>query len=441
MIPPSGDGMYQQFLTDAKIVNPNVRLIGLTATPYRMTTGTICSPAPEGLLNHVCYEVGVRELIVQGYLCPLKSKAGRRKADTSGLHLRGGEFIAGEVEALMDEDGLVRSACREIVDQTEDRNSVLIFAAGVDHALHIQKVLGEMGHECGFVCGETLPFERTQTLERFKDGSLKYLVNVNVLTTGFDAPNIDAVALLRPTNSPGLYYQMVGRGFRLHPSKENCLVLDFGGNILRHGPVDALQVEDRSPGNGEAPAKECPQCNAVIHAAYSVCPECGYEFPPPQREQHEREASSAGILSGEVTETEHSVQDVYFSVHTKRGAPDDHPRSMRVDYRVGFNDHHSEWVCFEHTGYARDKAEAWWRARSNDPVPDTAGEAVAMCEAGNIAPTSGITVRSVTGEKFDRIIDYQLGPIPPRLDGSDEREPDLVRIDDPVAIPDDEIPF
>src|SRR5690606_38064539 len=223
--------------------------------------------------------------------CPLKSKAGRRKADTSGLRTsggRGGEFIAGEVEALMDDDNLVRSACREIVDQTADRNSVLIFAAGVDHALHIQKVLEEMGRECGFVCGETLPFERTQTLDRFKSGDLKYLVNVNVLTTGFDAPNIDAVALLRPTNSPGLYYQMVGRGLRLHPSKESCLVLDFGGNILRHGPVDALQVEDRSPGNGEAPAKECPQCNAVIHAAYSVGPECGYEFPPPQREQHER---------------------------------------------------------------------------------------------------------------------------------------------------------
>src|SRR5690606_5321356 len=92
MLPPDGEGMYRTFLSEARIVNPNVRLIGLTATPYRMTTGMICGP--ENLLNHVCYEVGVRELIVQGYLCPLKTKAGRRKVDTSGLHLRGGEFIA-----------------------------------------------------------------------------------------------------------------------------------------------------------------------------------------------------------------------------------------------------------------------------------------------------------------------------------------------------------
>jgi len=437
LIPPSGEGMYRQFLAEAKIVNPNVRLIGLTATPYRMSTGMICGP--ENLLNHVCYEVGVKELIVQGYICPLRSKAGKIKADTSNLHIRGGEFIAGEVEQLMDDDSLVRSACREIIEHSADRHSVLIFASGVKHAQHVQRILGELSHECGFVCGETLPFERAETLQRFKDGDLKYLVNVNVLTTGFDAPNIDCVAMLRPTNSPGLYYQMVGRGFRLHPGKDNCLVLDFGGNILRHGPVDDLQIKEPGQGNGEAPAKECPECNAVIHAAYATCPECGYEFPPPQREQHDSQASTAGILSGEVTETEYDVQDVYFSVHVKRDAPEDHPRSMRVDYRVGFNDYRSEWVCFEHNGYARAKAEAWWRARSNEPVPDTAEQAVDICEAGGIAETKAITVRSVTGEKYDRITDYQLGPIPPRLDGSDER--DDGNLPDYEWIEDDEIPF
>jgi len=436
MLPPDGEGMYRTFLADAKVVNPNIRLIGLTATPYRMTTGTIC--APDHLLNHVCYEVGVRELIVQGYLCPLKTKAGRRKADTSNLHIRGGEFIAGEVEALMDDDSLVRSACREIVDHTRDRHSVLIFASGVQHALHVQRVLGEMGHECGFVCGETLPFERAATLDRFKEDRLKYLVNVNVLTTGFDAPNIDCVALLRPTNSAGLYYQMVGRGFRLDPSKADCLVLDFGGNILRHGPVDALQVEDRSGGSGEAPAKECPECQAVIHAAYATCPECGHEFPPPERQRHDHQAATAGILSGEVTETACEVSEVYYSVHVKRGAPEEHPRTMRIDYRCGFNDYHSEWVCPEHTGYARQKFEAWWRARSSEPLPESAEQAVDLAEAGALAQARAITVRSVAGEKFDRITDYQLGPIPPRLDGGDEQIDG--ELPEPIW-PEDDIPF
>ncbi|NLF33152.1 MAG: hypothetical protein GX591_19985, partial [Planctomycetes bacterium] len=383
---------------------------------------------------------GVRELIVQGYLCPLKTKAGRQKADTSGLHIRGGEFIAGEVEALMDADLLVQSACREIVDHTRDRHSVLVFASGVQHALHVQRVLGQIGFECGFVCGDTLPFERAETLRRFKDGELKFLVNVNVLTTGFDAPNIDCVALLRPTMSPGLYYQMVGRGFRLHPSKTNCLVLDFGGNILRHGPVDALEIQDRPSGNGEAPAKECPQCQAVIHAAYAVCPDCGHEFPPPERERHDRQASTAGILTGEVTQETHEVSEVQYSIHRKRGAPEDHPRTLRVDYRCGLNTHFSEWVCPEHVGYARAKFEAWWRARSNEPFPSTVEEAHDLAvAAGVLAETRTITVRSVAGEPFDRIVGHELGAIPPRMDGSDERDdgnlPAYAWVDD------DDIPF
>jgi len=425
LLPPDGEGMYRTFLSEAKVVNPNVRLVGLTATPYRMSTGMICGP--DNLLNHVCYEVGVRELIVQDYICPLKSKAGRRKADTSSLHLRGGEFIAGEVEALMDDDSLVRSACREIVDHTRDRHSVLIFAAGVQHAEHAQRVLGEYGQQCGFVCGDTLPFDRAETLRGFRKGELKYLVNVNVLTTGFDAPNIDCVALLRPTNSPGLYYQMVGRGFRLHPGKEDCLVLDFGGNILRHGPVDAIQISEPSTGDGEAPAKECPECQAIIAAGYAVCPECGHEFPPPERQRHDRQASTEGILSGEVTETEYDVEDVIYNVHHKRDADEDHPRTLRVEYQVGWNHWQSEWVCFEHTGYARGKAEAWWRERSGEPVPDTADEAVDIANAGGLAPTLAITVRSVVGEKYDRIIRYRLGPKPVR-----DPEPEYVPADDGI---------
>jgi len=421
MLPPDGEGRYRTFLADAKLVNPNVRLIGLTATPYRMTTGMICGP--DNLINEVCYEVGVRELIVQGYLCPLKSKAGKRKVDTSSLHVRGGEFIAGEVEDLMNDEELVQAACQEIVEQTAELNSVLIFAAGVAHAMHVQDELQRLGHECGLVTGATSSTERAETLDAFKAGDLKYLANVNVLTTGFDAPNIDCVAMLRPTNSPGLYCQMVGRGFRLHPTKQNCLVLDFAGNILRHGPVDALQIKERNNGNGEAPAKECPECNAVIHAAYAVCPECGYEFPPPERTKHDREAATAGVLSGEVTEEVYEVHDVWFNVHTKRDAPEGHPQTLRVDYMIGAGCR-SEWVCFEHSGYAREKAIAWWRKRSDDPVPATAAEAVEACEAGLIADTYTITVRSVAGEKYDRIVDHELGPKPePRGDAYEDDLP------------------
>ncbi len=434
LIPPDGEGMYRTFLTGMKALNPLVRVIGLTATPFRMKSGTIC--APDNILNAICYEVGLRELMVQGYLCPLRTKAGRLKPNTDELRVRAGEFIANEVEAMMDEENLVLSACREIVGYTRDRKSVLIFASGVRHGQHVTEVLRTRHQvECGFVCGETLPFERDETLRRFRSGDFKYLCNVNVLTTGFDAPNIDCVALLRPTLSPGLFYQMTGRGFRLHPGKTDCLVLDFGGNVLRHGPVDALRVAESSTGNGEAPAKECPQCMEIIAAGYATCPACGHAFPPRQRQEHDATATNAGILSGQPARTDYDVDEVFYSIHTKRGAPPEAPRTMRVDYRIGFNEYVSEWVCFEHEGYARQKAVAWWRMRSLEPVPDSVDEAVDLADAGALARTLAITVEHKPGEQYDRIVAHRLGERPPQVDSSDD-------LPEYVPPPDDsEIPF
>jgi len=441
MIPPEGDGMYRTLLAGLKQINPQVRIIGLTATPFRMTSGPIC--APENILNAVCYEIGVRELIVQGYLCPLVSKAGKEKADTSGLHVRGGEFIASEVEALMDQDGLVEAACTEIIENTRERKSCLVFTSGVQHGAHVVEILARMGQSVASVFGETLDFERDRTLAAFKVGEVKYLVNVNVLTTGFDAPNIDCVAMLRPTMSPGLYYQMVGRGFRLHPGKQNCLVLDFGGNVLRHGPVDAIRIQEGGA-FAFAPAKECPECRTIVAAGYSVCPECGHEFFRREAERqakHDARASSEGILSDQVTVETCPVQEVRYSVHVKRNAPPDAPRTMRVEYRISFREWQSEWICFEHTGYARHKAELWWRRRSNLPVPGTAEEAVYFAEAGALAEPKSITVRSVAGEEYPRIIGYELGEKP------EHREPgwDDIPEDDSVgalsAVGDDSVPF
>ncbi len=425
LLPPDGEGMYQTFLKDAKVVNPHVRLIGLTATPYRMKSGGLVGP--DNLLHHICYEIGVKELIEKGFLCPLRSKSGRHKVDCSDLHIRAGEFVASEVDQLMNTTDNVDAACREIVSQTKDRNSVLIFGVSVDHATRIKETIERFtSQECGLVTGDTASGDRERILRRFKGesfqkdllgsetGPLKYLANVNVLTTGFDAPNVDCVVLLRPTASPGLYYQMVGRGFRLHETKNDCLILDYGGNILRHGPVDAIQVKEKNGrGGGDAPAKECPKCLAIVHAAVAVCPECGYEFPLPEKEKHEGIASNEGVLSGEITDTEWDVETAYYHVHSKRGGSDSDPRTLRIDYRVGFNQYQSEWVCPEHSGWARKKFEKWWSERSNDPPPEDAAQAVRLAEAGSLSIPMNIVVRKVGGEKFDRIIKYTLPPEKP----------------------------
>ncbi len=431
LIAADGEGMYRQFLAEAQTHSPHLRVIGFTATPFRLDAGPICRD--DHFLNDISFEIGVRELIRDGYLSKLVSKAGIAKADTSQLRVRAGEFVAGEIESLMDEAALVEAACAEIVELTRDRQSVLIFAAGVQHGRHVCRVLRERHDvECGFVCGESSDRDRDELLARFRREQrhklfelqpLKYLCNVNVLTTGFDAPNVDCVVLLRPTMSPGLYYQMVGRGFRLHSGKENCLVLDYGGNVLRHGPVDRVRVRDPNAiGTGEAPAKECPECRALLATAYRVCPECGHEFPKPESKKHADRAANGGVISGEVIDQAWEVRDIRYWVHSKKDAPDDAPKTMRVDYLVGLDHWVSEWICFEHSGWARRKAEQWWRERSRNPVPDSAQEAVDLAEFGCVAAPDSIKVRSVVGEKFDRIIGYELGPLP-------EAVPDYAAVD------------
>ena len=422
----SEDSMYKSFLDDMRVVNPNVRLIGLTATPFRLKGGTICRP--ENLLNHVCYESGLKEMIAQGYLSPLISKAGRSQAELANLHIRGGEFVADEVAEAMDREELVNAACSEIVQLTRDRKSVLIFTASVAHCAHVAgKITQFSGEECAIITGNTPTVERAEIIARFKGElvpddffsfkkPLKFLTNVNVLTTGFDAPNTDCVVLLRPTNSAGLLVQMVGRGTRLSPDtgKINCLVLDYGGNIMRHGPVDMIKVKEKSEGKGEAPAKTCPKCLAIIHAAYQKCPECDYEFPPPEKGKHDAYASSAGILSGQTESMEYEVSKTYYAVHSKRGAEEDAPKTMRIDYQVGFQEFRSEWVCPEHSGYAREKFLKWWRDRTAPevPIPRTAQEAVTLANSGLLAEPTRITVKVTAGEDFKRVCHHVLSEIP-----------------------------
>jgi len=410
LIPTKDSGMYRKFLAEAKVVNPKVRVIGFTATPYRLDSGMICGP--DNILNEVCYEVGVKELIHNRYICPPVTKVSTM-VETDGLHIRAGDFVANETEALMDREELVLAASQEIVGSTRDRHSVLIFASGIDHAQHVQKALqDQQGLECGFVSGTTPVAERSALLTQFREGDLKYLVNVNLLTTGFDATCIDCVAMLRPTMSPGLYYQMAGRGFRLHPGKENCLVLDFGGNVLRHGPVDQLFVQSGgSKPNGMPVLKVCPQCRSAISSGYATCPDCGYKFPARRRQEHAPQASDAPILSNQPTDITYPVRDVIYAVHSSPGTPN----CLRVNYRVALDRWESESICLELTGDDRQSASHWWRQRSPDPVPETAERAVEIAEGGGLASPKAITVRKVNGEPSGRIVGHELGRMPEAL--------------------------
>ena len=408
MLPPDGEGMYQTFLSDAQVVNPKVRLVGLTATPYRTSTGELCGP--DNLLTEVCYEASIADLIVQGYLCSLRSKQSRRELDTSKLRVKGGEFVAADVEALVDSDEIVDRAVSEIIQLTADRTSVLVFAASVRHAMHVASLLPD----AEIITGDTNSSDRADRIERFRNRSLKYLVNVNVLSLGFDAPNVDCVALLRPTLSPGLYYQQVGRGLRLCEGKADCLVLDFAGNVRRHGPIDQIEPPRRRK-KGEQPTDEkgeplvhiCTQCREIISPSAHVCPICGTDTGN-GGPKHQATADDTPILSVDEPPQERAVRSVEYKVHVKGEGL---PQSLRVDYIVDLGERISEWVCVEHDGFAKAKAVEWWRARSHDPFPENAKHAKAIAEAGGLVEPDTIITKK--DGKWTRVIGARGGEKPP----------------------------
>jgi DNA repair protein RadD len=292
------------------------------------------------------------------------------------------------LQAAVDKEAVTRAAVSEIMAYGADRKSWLAFCSGVDHAHHVAEEFRSRGISCETIFGDTPKDERDRIIAAFKRQEIRALASMGVLTTGFNAPAVDLIAMLRPTKSAGLYVQMAGRGTRLAPDKRNCLVLDFAGNVSRHGPIDL--VRPRKPGeagDGAAPTKLCPECDAIVPSAVRACPECGYEFP---REvvKIAPTASTLAILSGR-RDRWVEVTSVSYKKHTKEGSPP----SLRVDYHCGLVIH-KEWVCFEHQGYARLKAEGWWqrRAPSFVPIPRTIDEA--LNAAGGLLRPSHIFVRS-----------------------------------------------
>jgi DNA repair protein RadD len=442
-IPTSGEGMYRRLLTDLQVAAPKIRVIGLTATPYRLKGGLVC--AANHFLNEICYEVGVRELIAKGYLCPLVSKQAVGAIHDEQLRVKNGEFDDSSLAEAFDGEEIVRQAVAEIAAYAANRKSLLVFCCDVTHAGHVTNVMREvLGEEVGLVTGETATQERDRTLQRFKDGALRFLVNVNVLTEGFDARRVDCVVLLRATLSPGLYYQMVGRGLRLHDDKSDCLVLDFGSNVLRHGCIDAINVKSPSSGNGNkqpgsAPAKECPKCHSVQSINARECLDCGFEFPQDLTPNHEERASDLPITTDQVSAVEYQVTSVSYLEHTKRDADESAPKTLRVMYYDGLSCVAQEWVCVEHSGRAGESAWEWWTVRTDKPLQASAAACAKIAELGYLAEPTSITVVKQPGQKFPRITKYILGPrvVSENIQVAVDEWGDEVRVD----IDDSDAPF
>ncbi len=414
LIPRTSNTMYGKFLADLKMINPALKIIGLTATPFRLDSGRL-DEGDGAMFDGIAHDTNVRELIDDGFLCPPVSYRQSAQIDTTGIGSRGGEFIASQLESAALDPAVVAAIADRICEAgigggdvlSPDRKGWLIFGCTVKHCEALAEALNARGHTGRGVFGDTDQSEGRGTRDRvisdFKAGRLRFLVSQGVLTTGFNARHVDLIALARPTKSTGLYVQMVGRGTRLSPEtgKADCLVLDFGGNIARHGPFDDPWIpEKKGKGEGSAPFKECPECQCCCGTMTRICPACGFEFPPPERVVDIMPAQKP-ILSVEPEWLD--VAEAAYRRHEKPGSPP----SMRAEYRIGLT-WQREWICFEHSGYARTKAESWWLRRAPAPVPRTVDEAIAR--AGEIAVPSHIRVKR--SGKYDEITAFRFEPAP-----------------------------
>jgi len=302
LISHNENGRYRTLILKMKEINPNMCVCGLTATPYRLGHGLITEkPA---IFSDIIEPVSIEELIYHGYLSPLRSKHTQAQLDVRGVAKRGGEFIEKELQHAVNTTTSNAKVVEETLLLATDRRSLLYFCCGVAHANAIRDILSELGESCACITGATPKGERDEIIQKFRAGEIRHLTNANVLTTGFDAPNLDCIVMLRPTESPGLHCQMAGRGMRVKEHVKDCLFLDFAGNVSRHGPITNVQPPIKhGKRTGKAPVKVCEQCNELVHLSAKVCPSCGYEFPvqPKVFKLHDDDIMGDGGLEMDVT--------------------------------------------------------------------------------------------------------------------------------------------
>jgi DNA repair protein RadD len=436
LVSPNQNTSYQKFIADLKVINPNLKVIGLSATAYRLGLGMITEG---GIFTDICCDMTTMEgfnwFVDEGYLSMLIPMPTSTELDISGVKKQGGEYVNRDLQAAVNKAEITEAALRECLESAHDRERILVFATGVEHVTDITDALNNMGETAVCVHSKMSDGERESALEAHSTGEARWLVNANVLTTGYDDPRIDCIVMLRPTMSPGLWVQMLGRGTRpcyapghdlnttegrleaiIEGPKQNCLVLDFASNTSRLGPInDPVIPKKRGKGGGEPPVKYCERqkvqqanpdwnaiselqarefrerytpdaegkmmvmgCSAFNHTVARNCCCCGAEFIFAPKISHQ--ASTSALIrrkkdsEAPVVET-FRVDKIVYEVHSKVGGFD----SLKVTYHCGLR-RFKEWVPAWHESGVKYKGKSWWKERTDLDLPDSPAEAVEMSD-------------------------------------------------------------
>jgi DNA repair protein RadD len=277
---------YRRIIDAALNRNPDCYIYGLTATPNRSDRKAL-----RPIFNNVADQVRLGELIQSGHLVPPRTfviDVGVQE-ELKNVRKTVSDFDMAEVESIMDRSPVTEAIINHWKEKAPNRKTV-IFCSTVNHARNVADAFNAAGVDTVLVHGELSHADRKATLHRFEQGDAQVVVNVAVLTEGWDYQPASCVVLLRPSSYKSTMIQMVGRGLRTvdpneHPGviKTDCIVLDFGISSLLHGTLEQDVNLDGEP-TGEAPTKECPECQATVPLATTECPLCGHIWEPEERD-------------------------------------------------------------------------------------------------------------------------------------------------------------
>lgn len=445
---------YGKFFRDMRRLNPDSRTCGTTATDYRMDSGRLTDdieaaandnaeadgddqpPTSFKLFDDVVYEIGIGELIEQGYLTRLTSTRTTSKINLKGVGTRGGEYIPGQVSAAAEE--IIEAAIAEDMVISEGRRAGLFFSTSKENAQHVAEAIRRHGRTCAVLTSDNT-HQTKEIFEGFRSGKYWAISSVSMITTGTNFPFVDFISLILSTKSAVKLVQILGRGTRNCPGKADCLIADHGRNLAYHGPIDQIRPKPPGSGDGEQPKKECPTeqvdiegkpgCGELIPISRMTCHCCGYIFPPSDEVKITAQAADVPVLSIAPPEPR-AVTGRTFRIHPGKG---DKPDSVKVTYMCGLSSI-NEWICPAHTGFAKTKADKWWRAHGGKtPYPKTPLELLER--QSELLPTAEILVKP--RDKYWDVVGHVVG-LPEGANDNAAAANDNRRLDTALR---DEIPF
>lgn len=365
LLSPDDTTMYHKLISVWKQINPHLKIIGMSATPYRMGQGLLTDG---GLFTHIAHNLtdleNFNKLVADGYLAPLVTKRTETKLDISQVDINKGEFNLTQLQHESDKSEITWAALQEMAYYGQNRRSWLIYATGIEHANHIAEMLGKLGIECASVHSKQSDDYNTAALKAHKELRLRAIVSFSKLTTGLDHPAVDLIGMLRATLSVPLWVQMLGRGTRIEEGKQNCMVLDYARNAERLGPInDPVLPRKKGDKTGDIPIKICENCGTYHHISVRVCDVCGtpFEFEIKFKKQS---ADVDIIREPEAVQVE--VFDVSHVIYNRKDSRNGKSPYLKITYFSGINGF--DEYQYPESSYRKYFVD-WWRQRSTLEPP------------------------------------------------------------------------